>query len=103
MAELVVIGGSDFVLGFYLTGIKRVYEVEEGHKIENQFKELVEDPTIGIIVTDDKTMSFISHDYRRRIETSVKPIVITLSKQLQAQDNLREMIKRSIGVDLLAK
>ncbi|MBN1503301.1 V-type ATP synthase subunit F [Candidatus Woesearchaeota archaeon] len=99
IADLVVLGQEEFVLGFKLVGIERIYTV--GEKPEREVKQLMQDSTVGVIVTDEDTVGSISQSLRKEIETSVKPITVVLSEKDTAQDNLREMIKKSIGVDLL--
>lgn len=103
MSELIVIGKSDFALGFTLTGLKRIYETDTVRDIEGLFRKMLNDSTVGIIVTDEDTLSCLGRVLRQRLETSVQPILIVLSQSMASQDDLRDMVKNVIGIDLLVK
>ncbi|MBI1969981.1 V-type ATP synthase subunit F [Candidatus Woesearchaeota archaeon] len=100
MLEVAVIGSSEFVLGFQLAGVKRIIELEEKENPEKKIMELKQDPAIGIIITDARTMEKLNEYRREEIQASVKPVVVVLSIEAEAQDALRKMILKSIGVDL---
>jgi vacuolar-type H+-ATPase subunit F/Vma7 len=38
--------------------------------------------------------------FRRTVENLITPVVVVLSTKSQAQENLRDMIKKAIGIDL---
>lgn len=97
MLEIAVVGGSEFTLGFQLAGIRKTFDVEE--EPINKIMELMKDGDVGIIVVDKKTMDKIDRFDREDLERSVKPVVITLSTE-ESDENLRWVIKKSIGVDL---
>lgn len=98
--EIVVIGGNEFNLGFQLAGIRNIIDAEEN--AEQKFKEIFEAPSTGIIITDDKTIEQLSARFREIVELSVKPGVVVLSIQSR-EESLRQMIIKSIGVDLWEK
>lgn len=98
MLEIAVIGGSEFVLGFQLAGIRNVVIVSSN--AQEEFRKLLADQEIGIILTDDRTMEALSEHLRADIQKLAKPVVVTLSTRETAQDELRKMIQRSIGVDV---
>jgi vacuolar-type H+-ATPase subunit F/Vma7 len=100
MADIIIIGGSDFVLGFYLTGLRRIYEIKDYNKADKIFKDLLEDNSIGLIITDNKTLAHLNKDLRRKVENSTRPVAINLSLDEDGGENLRELIRKSIGVDL---
>lgn len=97
MPEIAVIGGSEFVLGFQLAGIKKVCEEETPEK---KMLELMKDDGVGIIITDEKTMGRLSEYTREAVEISVKPVTVVVSDEGSSQEGLRKMIKKSIGIDL---
>jgi len=97
MPEIAVIGGSEFVLGFQLAGIKKVYEEDAP---ERKVLELMKDEGIGIIITDEKTMGKLSEYTREAVELSVKPVTVVVSEEGSSQESLRKIIKKSIGIDL---
>ena len=97
MVNIAVVGGSEFIVGFQLAGIKDV--VEEKDDYFNQLKNLKNRKDIGIVVVDDKIMESLEQHQRLDIEASVEPVFIPVSTTAE-QDSLRKLIKKSIGVDL---
>ncbi|MEM4397542.1 MAG: V-type ATP synthase subunit F [Candidatus Woesearchaeota archaeon] len=102
MAELAVIGDSEFVLGFELIGLN-VYEADSSEKLKESFLKAMNDKNIGIIVTNDKSLQKLEPNIKRQVENSVNPVLVVLSDKSGAQENLREMIKKAIGIDLWSK
>lgn len=100
MSEIVALGGSEFVLGFQLAGIRETIEVSINPF--DDFSKLMEKKDVGIILTDDKTIMKLSDRERFVIEGSVRPVVVVLSTQ-DYSEGLRTMIKNSIGVDVYGK
>jgi vacuolar-type H+-ATPase subunit F/Vma7 len=95
--NIIALGKPEFLLGFRLAGIRTIEAVENPRE---QFEELSEQEEIGIIITDDQTIESVSENYREKLETLVKPVVVVLSLDAASQDGLRKKIKKSIGVDL---
>ncbi len=99
MVEIVAIGTSEFVLGFQLAGIRKAIVVNN-KDAQEQFKKLLIDPNVGIILTDDGTIAAVGEQLQQDIQKLAKPVVVTLSIADTAHDALRKMIQKSIGVDL---
>ncbi len=97
--ELAVVGPEEFVLGFTLSGIKNIFEVENPDEAERRVEKIVEDKQIGIMIIDEKTMESLDERMREKLLVSVSPVVVTLSTQ-SSQDELRRMIIKSIGIDV---
>lgn len=98
--EIAVIGKQDFILGFQLAGIENTFEItQDPMKI---IKEVMKKEDIGIIVLDEESISSLSEHDRFIIERSVRPVAITLSKEAE-NETLRDMIVKSIGIDLWGK
>lgn len=97
MVKVAVVGGSEFVVGFQLAGIKDIIEV--GSNPFNELKNLKGRKDLGIIVIDEKMMEKLDSYQRLDIESSVDPVFIPLSTKVE-QDSLKRLIKKSIGVDL---
>ena len=103
MSELAVVGDSEFVMGFQLIGIKKVFEGETKQDLKEKFSQALKDLNIGIIVTNDSSIKKLDQNFRHNVENSITPVVVVLSIDAFAQDNLRDMIKKAIGIDLLAR
>lgn len=97
MVKLAVVGGSEFVVGFQLAGIKDAIEVTNNYF--NELKNLKNRKNIGIIVVDERIMEKLDAHQKTEIEASVDPVFIPLSTKSE-QDSLKRLIKKSIGVDL---
>jgi len=95
--ELAVVGRDDFVLGFKLAGVRKVYGVEpEG--FEPKVNEVVADPDVGILVVSTDDLRRLSPGARKRLETVPRPVVIAVGAQ--EEEDLRTKVKRAIGIDL---
>ncbi|MCM2325748.1 MAG: V-type ATP synthase subunit F [Candidatus Woesearchaeota archaeon] len=103
MTEMAVVGNSEFVMGFQLIGIKKVFEGESSVQLKACFQDAMRDTAVGIIVTNDKALEKLDASFRRNVENSITPVTVVLSTNAGAQDNLRDMIKKAIGIDLWNK
>ena len=97
MVKIAVAGASEFIVGFQLSGIKDIIEVNTDTFIE--LKNLKSRKDLGIVVIDEKIMEKLESYQRFEIEASVDPVFIPLSTKVE-QDSLKSLIKKSIGVDL---
>jgi len=97
MTELAVIGSHEFTLGFRLAGIRQTTEVEQLTK--EAITEIMKKKQAGIIIIDQKILDKLEAHERDKIESSVEPVFIPISDDAQ-QESLRNLIRKSIGVDL---
>jgi len=95
--ELAAVGRDEFVQGFKLAGVRKTFSVTR-EALEAQVTKILEDPNIGILVLSAEDLGSLSHGMRRRLETTPRPVVIAVGKR--EEEDLREKIKRAIGVDL---
>lgn len=95
--SIAVFGTKEFNLGFMLAGIKKVFNSSD--EPDNEFRALASDHSINMAVIEDDVARKLSPLRRRTVETSIKPVFVTLSRSM-SDDALKQMIKRSIGVDL---
>ena len=98
MQDIGVIGRNEFVLGFRLAGISKVTECDEKTFLATVTKQM-EDAEVGILIVDEVLLDTIDSSDLYDLERSVQPVIIGVSEKA-SQDNLRRMIKKSIGVDL---
>lgn len=95
--EIAVVGSDDFVTGFQLAGVRTVFVVEED--VDEKIMEAINSPEIGVIVMEEEELAKISFRTKKLLEKLVKPVLITLSSKGKETD-LRQLIKRTVGVDL---
>ncbi|MDW5561633.1 MAG: V-type ATP synthase subunit F [Methanomassiliicoccus sp.] len=94
--EFAVLGSEEFVLGFRLAGIRRVYAVRPA-EYEQKLLDLVADPSIGVLAINAADLSKASPNSRKRAMESISPVVVPVGGE---EGDLREKVKRAIGVDL---
>ena len=94
--EIAVIGSDEFVLGFRLAGIRRVF-VANSENYQEKVLEAMSQPTIGILAVDAKDLDNLSFQTRQKVMDSIQPVVVPVGGD---DGDLREKVKRAIGVDL---
>jgi V/A-type H+-transporting ATPase subunit F len=98
MPGITVVGSRDFILGFKLAGIRDTF-VEEN--IEPRVAAMLAEKETDILVLYDEDYNKLSNALKKKARESVRPIVLSVGKL--EQDDLRERIKRVIGIDLYKK
>jgi V/A-type H+-transporting ATPase subunit F len=94
--DIAVLGNDSFVTGFKLGGVKRSY-ISKPDNYENKILELISDPTIGVLAVSSDDVDKLSPVTRRKVMSSISPVVVVVGK---SEGDLREKVKRAIGVDL---
>ena len=94
--QIAVIGSDEFVLGFRLAGIRRVF-VANSDNYQEKMLEAMSQPTIGILAVDAKDLDNLSFQTRQKVMDSIQPVVVPVGGD---DGDLREKVKRAIGVDL---
>lgn len=94
--DIAVIGSEEFVLGFRLAGIRRVF-VAKPEDYQSKIFEAMADPNIGILAADAKDLEILAPNIRAKITDSIQPVVVPIGR---GETDLREKVKRAIGVDL---
>ncbi|HHV23227.1 MAG TPA: V-type ATP synthase subunit F [Methanosarcina sp.] len=97
--ELAVIGKSEFVTGFRLAGVRKVYEAADVAATESTVKSVLEDKSVGILVMHNDDIGNLPEILRKYLNESVQPTVVALGGS-GAGSNLRDKIKQAVGVDL---
>ncbi|MDR1405065.1 MAG: V-type ATP synthase subunit F [Candidatus Methanoplasma sp.] len=94
--EIAVVGNEEFVLGFRLAGLKHVF-VADGSNYQSVIGEAMSDTNIGILAVDAEDLSGLPYNVRAKIMDSIQPVVVPVGGD---ESDLREKVKRAIGVDL---
>ncbi len=94
--EFAVVGSEEFVLGFRLAGVRRVYTTQP-EEMEAKVLELINDTSIGILAVNANELSRIGPNTRKRMMGNISPVVIPVGGE---EGDLREKVKSAIGVDL---
>lgn len=94
--DIAVIGCEDFVLGFRLAGVRRVFTTND-ENYESTMLEAMDDESIGVLAADSSDLSLLRPHVRQRVTDSIQPVVVPIGRD---ESDLREKVKRAIGVDL---
>ena len=94
--DIAVIGSEEFVLGFRLAGLRRVF-VTTPETYQDVLEQAMEDPNVGVLAADGKDLDLLSPQVRARVLDSIQPVVVPVGR---GETDLREKVKRAIGVDL---
>ena len=97
--ELAVVGNEEFTLGFRLVGIRKVFSCSDDMLAE-KVDEVLDDEEVGILVLHEQCLGNLSAPLVARLRESVRPVLITVG---QEEEDLRERVRRAIGIDLYAE
>jgi V/A-type H+-transporting ATPase subunit F len=101
--EIAVVGSPEFTTGFRLAGVRKFENVPDDEKddqLDDAISETMAEDDVGIVVMHNDDLEHLSRDVRENVETSVEPVVVTLGGGT-GSGNLRQQIKRAIGIDLM--
>ena len=98
--EIGVIGSPDFVLGFNLAGIRRTTAVETKDFPKAIEKILQHPENLGILIVQDRDMAALPPLLRKKASDSLEPVVVAMGDGA-GQNDLREKVKRAIGIDIV--
>lgn len=105
MYKLVVLTDPETADGFRLAGVD-VHAAASNEEARKILGHLVDDDASGIIAVNESMMAGVDERLQRKIDTSYRPIVISLpiTEQLQLGDDhrayLSRLIRRAIGFDI---
>jgi V/A-type H+-transporting ATPase subunit F len=102
MHEIAVMGSEYFTLGFQSAGVRNAFVVSK-ETINRKFEEVMERKDIGILIINNDDFQTLNERAKERALVQVKPTVVILSHDISAEENLRVMIRRSLGIDLWNK
>jgi len=91
-----VIGSEEFVVGFRLAGIKKVYAVSPDNLLE-KIVQVMDEPEVGILAVHTKDLERLPPQLRAKMMDSVDPVVIPVGLE---EGDMRDKIRRAMGIDL---
>ncbi len=94
--EIAVVGSEEFVVGFRLAGIKKVYGVPPD-KLQETITRLVQERSVGILAVHSKDLEQLPQQLRDRLMASVEPVVIPVGED---EGDIRDKVRRAMGIDL---
>jgi V/A-type H+-transporting ATPase subunit F len=97
--ELAVVGNEEFALGFRLVGIRKVYSCTND-MLGERVNDVLKDEDVGILVLHEHCLSNLPPLLVETLRDSVRPVLITVGEE---EEDLREKIRRVIGIDLYSE
>jgi len=94
--EIAVIGSEEFVVGFRLAGIKKVYAVSPDNLLE-KIVQVMDEPEVGILAVHTLDLERLPPQLRAKMMDSVDPVVIPVGLE---EGDMRDKIRRAMGIDL---
>ncbi len=94
--EIAVIGSEEFVVGFRLAGIKKVYAVSPDNLLE-KIVQVMDEPEVGILAVHTQDLEKLPQQLRAKMMDSVDPVVIPVGLE---EGDMRDKIRRAMGIDL---
>ncbi len=96
--EIAFVGGSESVLGFNLAGVKKSYAANTEEEMISKINEVMADSSVGILVLKQADYNKLPKRLQEQLSDSIRPTVISIGTEHSTE--MREKIKRAIGVDL---
>ncbi len=96
--EIAFVGGSETVLGFNLAGVKKSYPANSEEELVSKINDVMADRNVGILVLKQSDYNRLPKRLQEQLSESIKPTVISIGTEQSTE--MREKIKRAIGVDL---
>jgi V/A-type H+-transporting ATPase subunit F len=96
-SEIIVVGSPEFITGFRLAGIRNTIPTDLPG-MERVLNDLIRSETAGIIILHDSDIGNLDKELRERLWRSTKPVVVSIGSE--PERDLRDKIKRTVGVDL---
>ena len=94
--DIAVVGSDEFVVGFRLAGIRKVYGVSPDD-LPRTIEALMADESIGILAVHTKDIEKLPQQLRDRMISSVDPVVIPVGEE---EGDIRDKVRRAMGIDL---
>ena len=94
--DIAVIGSEEFVLGFRLAGLRHVF-VATPENYQEVLLKAMEDENVGVLAADGKDLDLLAPNVRNKVLDPIEPVVVPVGR---GETDLREKVKRAIGVDL---
>ena len=96
--DIAFVGANETVLGFNLAGVKKSYVANTEEELVSKIGEVMADSNVGILVLKQSDYNRLPKRLQEQLSESIKPTIIAIGTEQSTE--MREKIKRAIGVDL---
>ena len=94
--DIAVVGSDEFVVGFRLAGIRKVYGVSPD-ELPQTIEALMADESVGILAVHTRDLEELPQQLRDKMISSVDPVVIPVGVE---EGDIRDKVRRAMGIDL---
>ncbi|OGD46616.1 V-type ATP synthase subunit F [Candidatus Bathyarchaeota archaeon RBG_16_57_9] len=94
--QIAVVGTEEFVTGFRLAGIRKVYAVAPDKLVETIVK-VMDEEDVGILALYTKDLEKLPPQLRTKMMESVDTVVIPVGLD---EGDMRDKVRRAMGIDL---
>ena len=94
--QIAVVGAEEFVTGFRLAGIRKVYAVTPDKLMETVVR-VMDEQDVGILAVYTKDLERLPAQLRTKMMESVDPVVIPVGLD---EGDMRDKVRRAMGIDL---
>jgi V/A-type H+-transporting ATPase subunit F len=94
--EIAVVGSEEFVTGFRLAGIRKVYAVSPDKLLE-KVVQVMDEAEVGILAIHQHDLERLPPQLRAKMMESVDPVVIPVGLE---EGDMRDKVRRAMGIDL---
>jgi V/A-type H+-transporting ATPase subunit F len=94
--EIAVVGSEEFVTGFRLAGIRKVYAVSPDKLLE-KVVQVMDEAEVGILAMYQQDLDRLPPQLRAKMMESVDPVVIPVGLE---EGDMRDKVRRAMGIDL---
>ncbi len=104
--SIAVVGDSALRTGFRLAGITNLHAADKPADAEALLGTLMSDPTVGIIIVDERMLDSIDWRLKKKIESAAKPVVVAVPGRMgpmEQTESIAKLVKRALGFDLMKK
>lgn len=98
--DIGVLGGEEFVLGFQLAGVRRAMATKSPAEFEAKVDDVLtgREKNLGILIVNARDVNHLPPLLRKKLTDHLDPVVIQMGGE---GGDLREKVKRAIGIDLV--
>jgi V/A-type H+-transporting ATPase subunit F len=94
--EIAVVGSEEFVTGFRLAGIRKVYSVTPDELMDT-LVQVMDEESVGILAVHTKDLESLPPQLRTKMMASVDPVVIPVGDD---EGDMRDKVRKAMGIDL---
>jgi len=104
-SKILVIGDAPLVMGFQLAGLENTVHATE-QTFQKELENALANPENGIVIANESMLARIDWRLKKKLDSIAYPVIIPMpdsSGKSTEGDEIRQLIKRALGVDLVKR